>query len=147
MINRVLLLINMCEIFVGKYYLVDAGYAVGDGYLGPYRKKDRVGNNKKVKDNFNYHHASLRSVVERTFRVVKRRFEILKDMPSYPRILQSKIVLSCFALHNWLVDRTNEVEELMNPENIVHDYDGYTLDEFYMLAIRRWIAFSINNTN
>ena len=40
---------------------------------------------------FNFHHASLRNVVERLFGVVKARWHMLKGVPHYPR--ESRITL------------------------------------------------------
>lgn len=131
-------------LFLGKYYLVDAGYAVDDGYMGPFRKRELQNNEAFI--NFNHHHVRLRSVVERTFGVVKKRFEILKDMPKYPRDLQSKIVLGCCGLHNYLRDRTLEIDALMNPEDIARDYNG-SLEGSGIVDIRRWIASNIKDIN
>ena len=52
-------------------------------------------------ENFNYRHSQLRSVIERTFGVVKHRFTI-------------KIVLACFLLHNFIhkADREDLLEDL-----------------------------------
>ena len=78
-------------IFVGKYYLVDAGYQQTEGYLGPYRgikyhlpDFQRGGRPKGLKETFNRWHSSLRSCIERAFGVWKARWKILRVMPSYP---------------------------------------------------------------
>ncbi|GJZ54141.1 putative nuclease HARBI1 [Tanacetum coccineum] len=66
-----------------KYYVVDAGYPNTKGYLAPYKGNDiryhipdiRRGQTsaqrapKGKKETFNYYHASLRNVIERTFEV------------------------------------------------------------------------------
>ena len=68
----------------GKYYLVDSGYANSRGYLAPYRKQRNCGTRyhlqeflngeapRNSKEMFNRWHASLRSVIERTFGVWKK---------------------------------------------------------------------------
>ncbi|KAL6288700.1 hypothetical protein ACE6H2_006210 [Prunus campanulata] len=93
----------------GKYYLVDAGYPQMRGYLGPYkgeryhlpdfRRGVQPMGHKEV---FNHAHSSLRSVIERTFGVWKKRWSILRDMPSYPFAKQVKIVIATMALHNYI---------------------------------------------
>ncbi|KAL5581285.1 hypothetical protein UlMin_013727 [Ulmus minor] len=69
-----------------KYFLVDSRYANRRGFLAPYRgtnyhlcDRRRVGGDHK-KELFNYRHASLRNAVERTFRIWKSRFRILKGV-------------------------------------------------------------------
>ncbi|XP_040943310.1 putative nuclease HARBI1 isoform X1 [Gossypium hirsutum] len=63
----------------GKYYLVDSGYPQMKGYLGPYRGQRyhlpdfRRGRPISGKEEiFNHSHSSLRSVIERTFGVLKK---------------------------------------------------------------------------
>lgn len=60
----------------GKYYLVDSGYALRRGYLGPYRQTRYHQNQfqtqalpSNYKEKFNRRHSSLRCVIERTFGV------------------------------------------------------------------------------
>ncbi|XP_020418243.1 uncharacterized protein LOC18780408 isoform X2 [Prunus persica] len=94
----------------GKFYLVDAGYPQMRGYLGPYkgeryhhlpdfRRGVQPMGHKEV---FNHTHSSLRSVIERTFGVWKKRWSILRDMPSYPFAKQVKIVIATMTLHNYI---------------------------------------------
>ncbi|XP_052477702.1 uncharacterized protein LOC105777764 isoform X1 [Gossypium raimondii] len=63
----------------GKYYLVDSGNPQMKGYLGPYRGQRyhlpdlRRGRPISGKEEiFNHSHSSLRSVIERTFGVLKK---------------------------------------------------------------------------
>ena len=51
---------------------------------------------------FNQCHARLRNVIERAFGVVKARFPILKRMAPYSFTTQTKIVMACFSIHNFL---------------------------------------------
>ena len=51
---------------------------------------------------FNQCHARLRNVIERAFGVVKARFPILKRMAPYLFTTQTKIVMTCFSIHNFL---------------------------------------------
>ncbi|CAN6716358.1 unnamed protein product [Malus baccata var. baccata] len=93
----------------GKYYLVDAGYPQMSSYLGPYkgeryhipnfcRGKKPIGS----REVFNHRHSSLRSVIEPTFGVWKKRWNILRDMPSYSFKKQIKIIIATITLHNYI---------------------------------------------
>lgn len=109
--------------FVGRYYLVDSGFAFHEGYVAPYGLKNGIGSGG-VEDTFNLHHSRLRSVVERTFSALKKRWEILEHVPLYSREKQTKIVLACCALHNFVEDRKLELQLLME-ENINADYNFF----------------------
>ena len=77
--NRYCLCIYLIFFFffgIGKYYLVDAGYPLRNGYLTPYKGEKyhlpdfwRAGRGNKIEERFNYVHSSLRSAIERTFGV------------------------------------------------------------------------------
>jgi hypothetical protein len=54
------------------------------------------------KETFNFAHSSLRNVIERSFEVLKMKWRILLDLPSYPMAKQSSIILACMALHNFI---------------------------------------------
>ena len=71
---------NNLFFFIGKYYLVDTGYPQMRGYLGPYKgERYHLSNFRRGvqpmghKEVFNHAHSSLRSVIERTFGVWKKR--------------------------------------------------------------------------
>jgi hypothetical protein len=92
--------------FLGKFYLGDSGYPNCPGYLASYSYhilEFRQGPSPKGrKELFNYAHSSLRNVIERSFGVLKMKQRILLDLPSYPMVKQSKIILACMALHNFI---------------------------------------------
>eukprot|EP00261_Vitis_vinifera_P023106 XP_010654850.2 PREDICTED: uncharacterized protein LOC104880278 [Vitis vinifera] len=92
-----------------KYYLVDAAYTHTRGFMAPYRNvrywlSDFRSGGKAVgkEEIFNQCHARLRNVIERAFGVVKARFPILKRMAPYSFTTQTKIVMTCFSIHNFL---------------------------------------------
>ncbi|XP_062227767.1 protein ANTAGONIST OF LIKE HETEROCHROMATIN PROTEIN 1-like [Phragmites australis] len=94
----------------GKFYLVDAGYAVRPGFLPPYRGcryhlKEYGGRNnpRDHRELFNLRHSSLRVTVERAFGALKNRFKILYNKPFHPYKTQVKLVLACCILHNWIL--------------------------------------------
>ncbi|KAH1073136.1 hypothetical protein J1N35_025464 [Gossypium stocksii] len=93
----------------GKYYLVDSGYPQIKGYLGPYRGQRyhlpdfRRGRPVSGKEEiFNHSHSLLCSVIERTFGVLKKKWAILRDMPSYSFEKQTMIVVATMTIHNFI---------------------------------------------
>ncbi|KAK5839307.1 hypothetical protein PVK06_008083 [Gossypium arboreum] len=93
----------------GKYYLVDSGYPQMKGYLGPYRgqryhspdfHRGRPVSGKE--EIFNHSHSSLRSVIKRTFGVLKKKRVILRDMPSYSFEKKKMIVVATISVHNFI---------------------------------------------
>lgn len=108
---------------LGKFYLVDLGYENEPGYLAPYRSAMYTEDPEErgLKEIFNTNHASLRNVVERSFGVLKNKWRILFDIPNYHQTKQSKIIVACMALHNFIRD------------NDVHDPD-FSMAVFSSLA-------------
>ncbi|KAI0498615.1 hypothetical protein KFK09_019505 [Dendrobium nobile] len=93
-----------------KYYLVDAGYLMQRGFLKPfsdtkYHIPDFQRASQSIrwrKEAFNKRHSSLRGVIERSFGVWKKKWVILRDMPTYQFKKQVKIVVATMALHNYI---------------------------------------------
>ena len=71
--------------FLGKYYLGDAGFSLKSGLLTPYRgiryhlKEYSTRGPQNAKEIFNHRHASLRTIIERAFGVLKKRFPIIAN--------------------------------------------------------------------
>ena len=71
---------------IGKYYLVDAGYTNGPGFLAPFRStryhlKEWVSSQQQPqtdKELYNLRHSRARNVVERTFGLWKKKWAILR---------------------------------------------------------------------
>ncbi|KAL0303512.1 UNVERIFIED_CONTAM: hypothetical protein Sradi_6219300 [Sesamum radiatum] len=57
---------------------------------------------------FNLKHSSARNVIERTFGLLKVRWGILRSQSFYPIDVQSKIIIACCLLHNFI---RNEMPE------------------------------------
>jgi hypothetical protein len=94
---------------VGKFYLVDLGYANRKGFLSPYRQTryhiqdfQNAAEPQGMKETFNYAYSSLRNVIERAFGVLKMKWRILLEIPSYLAETQTHIICACMVLHNFI---------------------------------------------
>jgi hypothetical protein len=108
--------INFLFAYVDKYYLVDSGYANRLGYLAPYKRtkyhlQDYRGETgpEGMEEIFNFTHSSLRNDIERAFGVLKMKWRILLNIPPYELETQTKIIVTCMALHNFL--RTSGISD------------------------------------
>jgi hypothetical protein len=130
----------MCVLVLGKFYLVDAGYACRPGFLPPYRgtryhlkEYSRRNYPTNPRELFNLRHSSLRVTVERAFGALKNRFRILDNKPFHPFKTQVKLVLACCILHNWIlghgVDEVVPAEFSWVPNNNPTDGHGLHLDD------------------
>ncbi|XP_061372135.1 uncharacterized protein LOC133314647 [Gastrolobium bilobum] len=91
----------------GYYYLGDAGYMNGEGFLTPYRGQRyhlsewRHGAQPRTaQEFFNMKHSSARNVIERCFGMLKGRWAIVRSKSFYPVKTQCKIISACCLLHN-----------------------------------------------
>ncbi|XP_027151234.1 protein ALP1-like [Coffea eugenioides] len=93
---------------VDKYFLVDATYTNMPGFIAPFRPARGTVQARATKSLFNRRQASLRSVIERSFDVLKMRFPILKGpMQNYLIATQNNIVFACCALHNFMREKVS----------------------------------------
>ena len=78
----------------GKFVVADAGYGESDTVLTPYRRvryhlsswEGPDGLRRRLRtpqELFNYRHAQLRNVVERTFGQMKMKWAVLQEIPRY----------------------------------------------------------------
>jgi len=120
-------------IFPLKYYLGDAGYALTNYCLTPYRGvryhlREWVNGDQRPQSKeelFNLRHSSLRNVIERIFGVMKKRFPLLQCMHSYPFKFQCKLIKVCALLHNFI--RMNQLDDefdVLNDEDVDQDDRG-----------------------
>ncbi|CAN6554545.1 unnamed protein product [Malus baccata var. baccata] len=150
----------------GKYYLIDAGYPQMRGYLGPckgeryhhpdFRRGVEPTGHKEV---FNHRHSSLRSIIERTFGVWKKRWAILRDMPNYLFIKQVKIGIATMALHNCIrryFERDRHFDDLRDfceesnssDDDDDDEYQNYQVEGSHEIeALRNRIATSLMNAS
>ncbi|XP_061367914.1 uncharacterized protein LOC133310936 [Gastrolobium bilobum] len=91
----------------GYYYLCDAGYMNGEGFLTPYRGQRyhlsewRNGAQPTTPHEFfNMKHSSARNVIERCFGMLKGRWAIVRSKSFYPIKTQCRIITACCLLHN-----------------------------------------------
>lgn len=108
----------------GKYYLADAGYTNGPGFLTPFRStryhlKEWAASAQKPKtpeELYNLRHSRARNVVERTFGLWKKKWAILRS-PSFFNIEdQIRIISACVVLHNYTRDRQYMMDDLLLEE-------------------------------
>ncbi|CAA7018846.1 unnamed protein product [Microthlaspi erraticum] len=99
-----------------KYYLVDSVMRTR-GYLAPFRGHRyhlphfQVGSPPRDEEElFNRWHSSLRSVIERTFGVWKKKWRILSEFPDMVET-QNKIIISTAGLHNFI--RLSQIQILI----------------------------------
>ena len=92
---------------IGKFYLVDVGYACRSGFLPPYRgvryhlsEYGHRNHPTNARELFNLRHSSLRVIVERAFGALKNMFHILDNKPFHPYKTHVKLMLACCILHN-----------------------------------------------
>jgi len=73
---------------------------------------------------FNLRHSSLRNVIERTFRVLKKQFPTIVSgtEPHYKVDTMTKIVLACCILHKFL-------RGVDNDESLIEEVDLELLEE------------------
>ncbi|XP_048137325.1 uncharacterized protein LOC125315661 [Rhodamnia argentea] len=113
---------------LGKYYVVDSGYASTPGFLTPFKGEQYHINDFKsnarptrARELFNYKHSSLRNIIERSFAASKNRFFVLRHMSPFSIRKQAHIVVTCCAIHNYIRDqdkRDRNFFEYGNPEYV-----------------------------
>ena len=108
--------------------MVDAGYPNRPGYLSPYKctryHVEQFQNGlppQGMNETFNHAHAKVRNVIERSFGVLKMKFRILLNMSCFPEDKQTRIIVACMALHNFI--RENRIADI--------EFDACDADENY----------------
>ncbi|WVZ58088.1 hypothetical protein U9M48_008395 [Paspalum notatum var. saurae] len=105
------------------------------------------------KEMFNYTHSSLRNVIERSFGVLKMKWRILLNLPSFPIKKQSKIIIAMMTLHNFIRESAihdAHFEKFAREDSVAasqysaDDSSGQT-DDSDMGAVRDYIANAMVN--
>ncbi|CAL2255371.1 unnamed protein product [Prunus armeniaca] len=93
----------------GYYYLVDGGYTNGKGFFAPFRGQQYHLNDWRdgyrpttPTELFNMKHSSTRNAIERCFGLLKMWWAILRSPSFYDITTQSRIILACCMLHNFI---------------------------------------------
>ncbi|CAL5325160.1 unnamed protein product [Camellia sinensis] len=109
---------NGLRVPMGSYYLVDAGYTNGKGFLAPYRGQRyhlstwrEGGAPTNAEEFFNMKHSAARNRIERCFGLLKLRWEILRTYSYFPIKTQCRIITACCLLHN-LIKREMPMDPL-----------------------------------
>ena len=130
---------------------MDSGYALRAGYLGPYRNARyhlddfRAREADGYMEKFNYQHSRLRNVVEQSFGL-KARWHILEGVPNYVRHKQVKVVIACFALHNFVEGENKRRAAATNLHRVVdYNLSSWTtsVESEDMSEGRDWIAMGL----
>jgi hypothetical protein len=109
---------------------VDSSYPNRKGYLAPYKgQKYHISEWQNArqpvgsKEVFNFAHSSLRNVIERSFGVLKMKWRILLSLPLFSLRKQSKIIIACMTLHNFIKDSAlhNRDFDQLVPTSLAHD--------------------------
>ena len=79
---------------------------------------------------FNQCHARLRNVIEHAFSVVKARFPILKRMVPYSFTTQTKIIMTCFSIHNFL-RQISVADRLFSKYDNANQNQNSTINSFF----------------
>jgi hypothetical protein len=106
------------QFYTGKFYLGNAGYPLRSFLLTLFRgvryhlkewsrSNQRPANKEEL---FNLRHSSLRNIIERSFGIIKWKFQILQRMPKFPFTTQVQIVLAAFIVQSLLV-KLNENDD------------------------------------
>ncbi len=153
----------MLFIVEGKYYLVDSGYANTTRFLAPYRSapyhpSDFNGRSPRgMEQHFNFVHASLRNIIERTIGVWKKKWKILQLMHEFDSVIQVKIVIATATLHNFIQKFNFEDPDITFAQYVSymrHDaeadealpFEELNLDSHEMAHVRDCIARSLPQT-
>ncbi|CAN6250909.1 unnamed protein product [Urochloa humidicola] len=113
------------EVPIGKYYLVDGGYANTPSFLAPYlevpyhtEEQEQINSQPQdYRELFNLRHAQLRGHIKRAIGLLKMRFPILNVPTAYRKDTQLKIPAAAVVLHNVFQGQGGD-EELLNDQTI-----------------------------
>nr|KAJ0200715.1 hypothetical protein LSAT_V11C600336550 [Lactuca sativa] len=136
------------------YYLVDAGYTKGEGFLAPYRGQRyhlndwRDGHQPTTpKEFYNMRHSSARNVIERCFGILKARWGVLRDNSYYPVAIKNRIIMACCLLHNYIRQEMtiDPFEDNASPDEGTGDNGGGNDDNVTTIGTSdEWTTFRDN---
>jgi hypothetical protein len=144
----------------GCYFLADAGYGLTRTCLTPYRVtryhlREFAQMNYEVqnaRELFTLRHSKLRSIVERVFGIVKKKFPILNFVRVRSLETQNLVIYSCFLIWNLIVelerDDFNDDDFWFGPEEpeepIIPPFDDPEAEGWRdEIAIAMWEDYTI----
>lgn len=110
----------------GMYFVGDAAYTVSDTLLIPFTGADR---DVEQNDIFNFYLSQLRIRIEMAFGLLVNRFRILKRPLEMSLEMNSKTIMACAMLHNYIIDG-NDV--CINDRRSFHDSTSSLLGHQHM---------------
>jgi hypothetical protein len=97
---------------------MDAGYPNRPGYLALYKDEryqlpewHRGMEPNTPKEKFNRIHSLVRNIIERSFGVLKMKWQILYKMLGFSMLTQKKIVAATMVLHNFIREHARDDED------------------------------------
>ncbi|KAK2641293.1 hypothetical protein Ddye_023056 [Dipteronia dyeriana] len=132
---------NRLKVPFGNYYLADARYINGQGFLAPYRDtryhlrewEDSDPAPRNQEEYFKMNHSQARNIIERCFGLLKKRWTILRSPSFYPIRFQGRMIIACVLLHNFIrmyMDIDHEeytsvtLDELPIGEDILNEFES-----------------------
>ncbi|KAH9096337.1 hypothetical protein Ae201684P_009567 [Aphanomyces euteiches] len=102
---------------LGTHIIGDGGYTLFPWLLIPFLPHEEGGRLNKVQREFNFKLSSTRMPVECAFGRLKERFRILKSVMNERALDRTvEITMSCFVLHNMLLQVDDDLFDLPNEE-------------------------------
>ncbi|XP_077239768.1 uncharacterized protein LOC143880681 [Tasmannia lanceolata] len=126
--------VDKIPLIPGKFYLVDDGYPLLRHFVTPHRKtayhlNEWRGRRPRTSNElFNHRHSSCRNIIERTFGVLKKHFNILNEEPMYNFDKQIDIFLACCCIHN-------HIRQFMPNDSIVEAVDNFLAAQLLVEAV------------
>ncbi|GFH51927.1 hypothetical protein CTEN210_08403 [Chaetoceros tenuissimus] len=99
---------------LGKYVVGDAAYDLSDRLLIPFTGSQRANNDK---DAFNFFLSQLRIRIEMAFARLVRKWWILTSTLQNSLETNSKILMACARLHNFVIDNDKKVKDIWASED------------------------------
>ena len=81
---------------------------------------------KTPKEKFNRIHSSIHNIIERSFDVLKMKWQILYKMLNYPVWKQKMVVVPCMILHNFIHEHGSE-----DPDFACFECDAHFVPTIY----------------
>ncbi|XP_073153725.1 uncharacterized protein [Henckelia pumila] len=137
-----------------EYYLVDAGYTNGPGFLAPFRAtryhlNEWRGNTPRYyKELFNLRHIYARNAIERSFGLLKKRWAILRTACFYDLKTQIRIINVCCIIHNFIREEMpedpllDEVDQELGQRVVIENDSGDQEEQIMTVrTTREWTMF------